>query len=63
MAPSASATRSPSAGVTDVEQWLATPEKPEPYLQSMLYTKVMLALLTGRPAAEILDTQRAEHLR
>ena len=23
----------------------------------------MLALLTGRPAAELLDTQRAEHLR
>ncbi|HWB36609.1 MAG TPA: PadR family transcriptional regulator, partial [Rugosimonospora sp.] len=32
-------------------------------LQSTLYTKVVLALLTGRPAAEILDTQRAEHLR
>jgi DNA-binding PadR family transcriptional regulator len=51
------------AGVTDVRQWLATPEKPEPYLQSTLYTKVVLALLTGRDAAELLDTQRAEHLR
>jgi DNA-binding PadR family transcriptional regulator len=51
------------AGVTDMERWLAQPEKPEPYLQSVLYTKVVLALLTGRPAAEILDTQRAEHLR
>lgn len=39
------------------------PEKPEPYLQSTLYTKVVLALLTGRNAADILDTQRAEHLR
>ncbi|MEU4097359.1 PadR family transcriptional regulator [Streptomyces sp. NPDC026673] len=51
------------AGVTDVVHWLATPEKPEPYLQSTLYTKVVLALLTDRNAADILDVQRAEHLR
>src|SRR5690348_15354824 len=36
------------AGVTDVQQWLAQPEKPEPYLQSTLYAKVVLALLTER---------------
>ncbi|MGX1756605.1 PadR family transcriptional regulator [Streptomyces lydicus] len=51
------------AGVTDVAQWLASPEKPEPYLQSTLYTKVVLALMTNRNAAELLDSQRAEHLR
>ncbi|MEU9110276.1 PadR family transcriptional regulator [Streptomyces sp. NPDC048483] len=51
------------AGVTDVAQWLARPEKPEPYLQSTLFTKVVLALMTDRNAAELLDTQRAEHLR
>ncbi|MFE9247927.1 PadR family transcriptional regulator [Streptomyces sp. NPDC007088] len=51
------------AGVTDVRQWLATPEKPEPYLQSTLYTKVVLALLTGRDARDVMDVQRAEHLR
>ncbi|MDI3419487.1 PadR family transcriptional regulator [Streptomyces luteolus] len=51
------------AGITDVRTWLATPEKPEPYLTSTLYTKVVLALLTGRDAADLLDTQRAEHLR
>ncbi|MEU3354246.1 PadR family transcriptional regulator [Streptomyces sp. NPDC037389] len=51
------------AGVTDVEQWLGRPEKPEPYLQSTLYTKVVLALLTGRAADALLDAQRAEHLR
>ncbi|WP_327115967.1 PadR family transcriptional regulator [Streptomyces sp. NBC_01341] len=50
-------------GITDVEQWLSTPERPEPYLQSTLYTKVVLALLTGRDAAGVLDTQRSEHLR
>ena len=51
------------AGVTDVERWLAEPEPPELHLQSTLYTKVVLALLTGRSAAALLDAQRAEHLR
>ena len=51
-----------SAGVTDVERWLSQPEKPEPYLQSTLYSKVVLALLTGRSADELLDAQRARHL-
>ncbi|PWI43876.1 PadR family transcriptional regulator [Streptomyces sp. ICBB 8177] len=51
------------AGVTDVEHWLAQPERPEPYLHSTLYTKVVLALLTGRSATDLLDTQRSEHLR
>ena len=50
-------------GVADVDRWLSEPEKPEAYLQSVLYTKVVLALATGRSAAELLDTQRAEHLR
>lgn len=50
------------AGVSDVQQWLATPEKPDQYLHSTLYTKVVLALLTGRDASDVLDTQRAEHL-
>ena len=52
-----------AAGVTDVEQWLASPERPEPYLHSTLYAKVVLALLTGRSAVDVLDTQTAEHLR
>ncbi|MFI6699769.1 PadR family transcriptional regulator [Streptomyces sp. NPDC050509] len=51
------------AGVTDVAQWLAQPESPQSYLQSTLYTKVVIALLTGRSAQSLLDTQRAEHLR
>jgi DNA-binding PadR family transcriptional regulator len=51
------------AGITDVAEWISRPEQPEPYLQSTLYTKVVLALMTGRDAAEVLDTQRAEHLR
>jgi DNA-binding PadR family transcriptional regulator len=51
------------AGLTDVGAWLAQPEKPEPYLQTILYTKVVLALLSGRSAVDLLDTQRTEHLR
>ena len=51
------------AGVTDLNAWLATPEDPQPYLQNTLYTKVVLALLSGRSAHDILDTQRAAHLR
>lgn len=51
------------AGITDVQRWLNQPEKPDLYLQNTLYSKVVLALLTGRDAADILDTQRAEHLR
>lgn len=52
-----------ASGVTDVQRWLANPEKPDLYLQNTLYTKVLLALMTERNAAEILDVQRAEHLR
>jgi DNA-binding PadR family transcriptional regulator len=50
-------------GVADVEAWLAEPEKPDLYLHSTLYAKVVLALRSGRPAADVLDTQRTEHLR
>lgn len=52
-----------SEGVTDVAKWLSTPEKPELYLQSTLYTKVIIALLSGRDAEDVLDTQRHAHLR
>src|SRR5690348_16785230 len=51
------------AAVTDVETWLGTPENPDLYLQNTLYTKVVLALLSGRSAAEVLDVQRAAHLK
>lgn len=51
------------AGVTDLETWLRTPEKPAAYLQNTLYAKVVLALLSDRDAADVLDIQRAEHLK
>jgi DNA-binding PadR family transcriptional regulator len=50
-------------GVADVDLWLSQPERPEPYLQSTLYAKVVLALVTGRPATHVLDVQRGEHLQ
>jgi DNA-binding PadR family transcriptional regulator len=50
------------AGITDVRRWLSQPEKPDLYLQSTLYTKVVLALLTGRSAADLLDVQQSAHL-
>jgi DNA-binding PadR family transcriptional regulator len=50
-------------GVTDVERWLGTPEPPELYLQNTLYAKVVLALRSGRSAQDVLDGQRAAHLR
>jgi DNA-binding PadR family transcriptional regulator len=51
-----------TAGVTDVERWLGSPERPEPYLHNTLYAKVVLALLTGRAATEVLEVQRKAHL-
>jgi DNA-binding PadR family transcriptional regulator len=50
-------------GATEVETWLHQPVPPEPHLQSVLFAKVVLSLMTGRPAEEYLDRQRAEHLR
>lgn len=50
-------------GATEVEQWLTQPVDPEPHLQSVLFTKVVLALMLDRPAAEYLDSQRHAHLR
>ena len=49
-------------GATEVETWLTQPVEPEPHLQTVLFAKVVLALMLGRPAEEYLDTQRAAHL-
>jgi DNA-binding PadR family transcriptional regulator len=50
-------------GATEVGTWLAEPVEPEPHLQSVLFSKVVLALMLDRPAEEYLDAQRAAHLR
>ncbi|MEJ3745958.1 PadR family transcriptional regulator [Actinomycetes bacterium KLBMP 9797] len=49
-------------GVTRLERWLATPESHTPYLQSVVFVKVLLALRSGRPADRLLDAQRTAHL-
>jgi DNA-binding PadR family transcriptional regulator len=50
-------------GATEFDSWLAEPVAAEPHLQTVLFAKVVLALMLGRPAEEYLDTQRAAHLR
>ncbi len=50
-------------GVTEVETWLDQPVDPDPHLQSTLFLKVVLALMTGRSAERYLDLQRAAHLQ
>ena len=51
------------AGVSEFETWLTEPVEPEPHLQTVLFTKVVLALMLGRPAGHYLDTQRSAHLQ
>jgi DNA-binding PadR family transcriptional regulator len=50
-------------GQAEFETWLSEPVEPEPHLQTVLFSKVVLALMLGRSAAQYLDTQRAAHLR
>lgn len=50
-------------GRAEVEAWLAEPAASEPHLQSVLFAKVLLALMLGRDAARCLDVQRGSHLR
>jgi DNA-binding PadR family transcriptional regulator len=50
-------------GVTEVEAWLAEPVEPDAHLQSVLFVKVVLALMLGRAAERYLDTQRGAHLQ
>ena len=50
-------------GKTAVDTWLADPVTPEPHLQTVLFAKVTLALMLGKPAEAYLDRQRAAHLQ
>jgi DNA-binding PadR family transcriptional regulator len=51
------------AGREEVESWLSNPVEPEPFLQTVLFSKVVLSLMLGRSAQRYLDMQRAAHLR
>ncbi|YAL83809.1 PadR family transcriptional regulator [Dermacoccaceae bacterium W4C1] len=48
-------------GVTRVEDWLFTPQDPDLFATSTLFSRVTLALLSGRDAAPVLDAQRVAH--
>lgn len=49
-------------GIASVEQWLSTPEKPVADLHNTLFTKVVLAVLSGRDPNGVLDAQRHAHM-
>ncbi|MDX3243337.1 MULTISPECIES: PadR family transcriptional regulator [unclassified Streptomyces] len=49
-------------GVTQVETWLTEPVAGEPHLQTVLFTKVVIALLLERDPRAYLDIQRASHM-
>jgi DNA-binding PadR family transcriptional regulator len=51
------------AGVTEFEAWLTEPVQAEPHLQTVLFAKVVLALMLDRPAGRYLDAQRGAHLQ
>lgn len=50
-------------GSAEFDAWLRRPIEPEPHLQTVLFSKVVLALMLGRPAATYLDAQRAAHVQ
>jgi DNA-binding PadR family transcriptional regulator len=50
-------------GAQEFYSWLAQPIEPEPHLQTVLFSKVVLALLLGQSAETYLDTQRAAHVQ
>jgi DNA-binding PadR family transcriptional regulator len=49
-------------GERELDAWLREPIDPEPHLQATMFTKVTLAVLTGRPVTKLLDEQRHAHL-
>ena len=50
-------------GVTDLDRWLREPEPAEPHTRNVLFGKVLLALLSDRPAERVLREQRVQHER
>ena len=49
-------------GVALVDAWVRTPQPPDLFATSTLFARVTVALLSGRPADEVLATQRESHL-
>jgi DNA-binding PadR family transcriptional regulator len=51
-----------AAGSAELATWIATPEPAAEHALSGTFLRVTLALLSDRPATEVLDRQRAVHL-
>ncbi len=49
-------------GTRELERWLDEPLEAEPHLQASLFTKVVLAILSGRPVEPLVDAERHAHL-
>lgn len=49
-------------GVAVVDQWVSEPQEPAEFAASTLFARVSVALMSGRSAHDVLDTQRATHL-
>ena len=52
-----------AAGHDRLADWMFTPDVPSEQLQSNLFAKTVVALLTDRDAGRLLDLQRAQHLQ
>jgi DNA-binding PadR family transcriptional regulator len=50
-------------GVAMVEQWVFEPQQSAEFATSTLFARVSVALMSGRSAGDVLDKQRATHLR
>lgn len=50
------------AGIAALADWLDTPEKPVADLHNTLFTKLVLAVLSGRDPHAVLDAQRRAHM-
>jgi DNA-binding PadR family transcriptional regulator len=51
-----------ASGRRDLEMWLTTPERLHPNTQTVLFTKVVTAILLDRNPNAYLDAQRSAHL-
>jgi DNA-binding PadR family transcriptional regulator len=49
-------------GVAELDRWIADPVDLEPRLQATLFTKVVLAILSGRSVTSLVDRERHAHL-
>jgi DNA-binding PadR family transcriptional regulator len=52
-----------AAGHDRLADWMFTPDVPSEQLQSNLFAKTVVALLTDRDAGRLLDLQRAQHMQ